>query len=83
LRWKFAPVVDTDKEPNQKVLLKLIELLAERVAKGPVEPVRLSKQQEREIRDRVKMGERASNIAIAYRCDIDTVKWIGQRSREL
>ena len=44
-----------------------------RVARGPVEPFRLTPQQQREIHDRLKMGEPKDRIAHAYGIDVDTI----------
>jgi hypothetical protein len=72
--FEFPIVADTSERPDQQVLLDLITALSGRVAKEPSEPCQLTPQQQREIRDRVKMGEPKDNIARAYNVDVATVR---------
>jgi hypothetical protein len=45
-----------------------------RVAREPVEPFRLTPQQQQEAHARHKMGESKDSIAHAYGIDVDTIR---------
>jgi len=62
------------KEPDQKILLNLIEALVSKVAKGPSEPRQLTPQQLREIRDRVRIGEDKHAVAHYYGVDVAVIR---------
>jgi hypothetical protein len=51
-----------------------------RVAREPVEPFRLTPQQQQEVHARHKMGERAASIATAYGVDVTTVERLARRT---
>jgi hypothetical protein len=72
--FDFPIVTDTSKEPDQRVLLNLIEALASKVARGPSEPRQLTPQQLREIRDRVRIGEDKYAVAHYYGIDVAMVR---------
>jgi hypothetical protein len=72
--YGFQQGANTDKEPDQKVLLELVNILPGYVAKGPSEPRQLTRHQQEEIRGRRKQGEPVDNIARALGVDIDTVR---------
>src|SRR5262245_2699722 len=55
--FEFPNLPNADKEPNQKTLVDLMGRLLDLVAKAPREPSALTDQQEREIRQRLQMGE--------------------------
>jgi hypothetical protein len=85
MRWEcerfsfnFPPGKNASEEPNEQILIGLIDMLLSRVAKGPRKSHQLSEQQEGEIRARLKVGEPQSNIARAYDVDIDTVRQVGR-----
>jgi hypothetical protein len=48
--------------------------LIQRLPKGPSEPLKLSEQQQRKVRDRLKIGESKDRIAHAYGVDVDTIR---------
>jgi DNA-binding NarL/FixJ family response regulator len=50
-----------------------------RVAREPVEPFRLTPQQQREVRARLKKGEPRENIARGYNVDVETIKKLAKR----
>ena len=52
--FDFPPGADTSKEPDERVLISLMNDLVLRVAKGPIEPFRLTPQQRLEISARLK-----------------------------
>ena len=70
----FPIVADTRDEPDQRVLLNLIEILTSKVARGPSAPRVLTAQQLREVRERVRVGEDKSNIARYYGVDVAVVR---------
>ena len=72
--FEFPIVADTSEQPDQRVLLDLIEALVLRAAKGPSEPRLLNPQQLREVRDRIKMGEPKDRIARAYNVDVSVIR---------
>jgi hypothetical protein len=72
--FEFPIVADTSEQPDQRVLLDLIEALVLRVAKGPSTPHQLTLQQLREVRDRIKMGEPKDRIARAYHVDVSVIR---------
>jgi len=72
--FDFPIVADTSEQPDQKVLLNLIAMLTDRVAKGPSEPRQLTPQQLREIRDRVRIGEDKHAVAHYYGIDVAMVR---------
>jgi hypothetical protein len=72
--FEFPIGADVSKQPDQKILLELIEMLIERVAKGPSAAVNLSVQQQREVRERAKMGEPLARVADAYGVDVAVVR---------
>jgi hypothetical protein len=72
--FDFPIVADTSERPDQQVLLDLITALTGRVAKEPSKPCQLTPQQQREVRDRIKMGEPKDKIARAYNVDVATVR---------
>ena len=72
--FDFPIVADTSKEADQQVLLDLMKTLVSWVAKEPSEPCELTPQQQREVRDRIKMGEPKDKIARAYNIDVATVR---------
>lgn len=72
--FEFGNTPNADKEPSQKTLLALMDLLPNLVARAPREPSVLTDHQQREVRDRLKMGEPPANIASYYGVDIDSVK---------
>jgi hypothetical protein len=76
--FEFPLVADTGKEPDQRILIELTELLLDRVAKAPAAPVTLTPQQQREVRARFKEGEPVGNIAREYKVDIATVRELGR-----
>ena len=47
-------------------------------AKGPSEPFRLTPQQQREVRARLKVGEPQDDIARSYSVDVDTIRQLAQ-----
>jgi hypothetical protein len=68
-RIDFPIGKDTSEGPNKQVLLDLITLLVSKVAKiMPSEPTRLSEQQRREIRARLKQGEPKGQYREGLRC---------------
>jgi hypothetical protein len=72
--FEFPIVADTSEQPDQRVLLDLIEALVLRVAKGPSTPHQLTLQQLREVRDRIKIGEPKDAIARAYHVDVSVIR---------
>jgi hypothetical protein len=71
--FDFPRVADTSREPDEKVLIALSAALLLRVAKGPSKPHKLSEQQEREVRARLREGEPRDRIAGAYGVDAATI----------
>jgi hypothetical protein len=74
----FPIMADTRDEPDQRVLLNLIETLASKVARGPSTPHILTAQQEREVRERIRVGEDKSNIARYYGVDVAVIRQLAQ-----
>ena len=72
--FDFPIVADTREQPDQRVLLDLIEALASKVARGPSEPKILSAQQLREVRERVRVGEDKNSIARYYGVDVAVIR---------
>jgi hypothetical protein len=79
--FAFAPGVDISKEPNEQVLTDLLNALKSRVAKGPSAPSRLSPQQQREIRARLKTGESPDSVARGYNVDVATIRHLARLDR--
>ena len=73
-QFDFPVVADTSEQPDQRVILNLINALVSLVAKGPMEPRVLTTQQLREVRDRIKIGEPKEAIARAYNVDVATIR---------
>jgi hypothetical protein len=76
--FDFPVTADTRHEPNERVLIDMIDALLGQVAKGPQVPLRLSEQHEREARVRLKTGEPALRIASSYGVDIDTIRQLAR-----
>ena len=72
--FEFVPGTDPSKGPNDHTLASIYQRLLDLVAKGPSEPVRLSPQQQREVRMRLGVGESKDRIASAYGVDVDTIR---------
>src|SRR5262245_54448333 len=72
--FDFPIAADARERPNQQVLLNIGTALLALVAKGPREERKLSSQQQREIRQRIGMGEPRDNIARAYNVDIAVIR---------
>lgn len=72
--FDFPVAADTRREPDQKVLLEIIELLVKRVAAAPSEPLKLTPQHEIEARARLKTGEPKSRIAAAYGVEVEAIE---------
>ena len=77
--FDFPAVDDTSKQPNQRVLLGLIDLLLPRVMRGPVEPRVLMEHQIAAIKARHKEGEPISALAEAYGCDAEQIRRLTQQ----
>jgi hypothetical protein len=67
-------VADTSEQPDQRVVLNLINALVALVAKGPMQPRVLTPQQLREVYARIKIGESKENIARAYNVDVAVIR---------
>jgi hypothetical protein len=76
--FDFPDTPDASKGPTLRCLLDVMALLVERLATAPSEPVRLSEQQQFEVRMRARSGEPLARIATAYGIDIDTIKTMGR-----
>ena len=72
--FDFPNTPDASKQPNERSLLAIIDMLLERVAKGPQEPVRLTPQRQQEARARLKMGERPERIAAAFGAPVEAIR---------
>ena len=77
--YEFPPGADTSKQPDQTILLSLIELLVDRVAKGPVAPRILSEHQTQAIKMRRAEGEPLADLALAYGIEIEQVRSLVSR----
>jgi hypothetical protein len=76
--FDFPPVADTDKEPDQRILLSLVDILVGLVARAPSEPRQLTPQQMQEIRARRKEGEPADRVARAYGIEVEQVQQLAR-----
>lgn len=72
--FAFSITADVSKEPNERVLIDMAAALLGQVAKGPQEPVRLTSQQQKEVRYRIGIGEPQANLAREYKVDADTIR---------
>ena len=72
--FDFPVVADTREQPDQRVVLNLINALVALVAKGPTQPRVLTPQQLREVHARIKIGEPKENIARAYNVDVAVIR---------
>jgi hypothetical protein len=72
----FQQGADTEFEPDEKVLISLVEALAGRVARAGGRPTGVSLADRRSIRHRRQSGEPADRIAAAYGLSIETVRQI-------
>jgi len=77
----FPVGADTSVEPDQQVLMILVNDLKAIVAKGPSTPQPLSPQLRAAVLARLKVGEPAPRIAEAYRIGIDAVELIRRLAR--
>ena len=77
-KWtvEFRPVqID---EMALRALFKEEGGLIGRLPKAPQEPVRLTQQQQREVRDRLSIGEPKTRIAAAYKVDVATIELLAR-----
>jgi hypothetical protein len=79
--FEFPAGSDLSKEPDEQVLIILMNDLKALVGKAPGEPVRLNAQAQQEIKYRLQTGEPETAIASAYRVDLDTVRWLARAVR--
>ena len=75
----FPPGADTSKEPDEKVLLSLMNGLKLLIAKGPSAPFKLTLRQQEEVHARLKMGEPQARIADAYHVDVGTIRQLARQ----
>jgi hypothetical protein len=76
--FDFPPVADSEREPDQRILLGLVELLVGLVARAPSEPRQLTQQQMQEIRARRREGEPADMVARAYGIEVAQVQQLAR-----
>ena len=72
--FSFPVQPDASQEPTRRTLVDLIGLLTDLVVAGPKTPSVLSEQKQREVRERLKVGEPAHLIAAYYKVDLDTIE---------
>jgi hypothetical protein len=69
---------DLSKGPSDRTLAAITDRLLTLVAKGPQQPVRLSEQHQREVRDRLRIGEPREKLARDYGVPIDTIRQVAR-----
>ena len=72
--YAFPPEADLRKEPNERMLIDILNLLPDRVVKGPRTPRLVPEAQHESVRYRLKTGEPAARIARELGTDADTIK---------
>jgi hypothetical protein len=71
--FAFPVAADLNKEPNERVLIDLLNALVPLVVKGPSAPVAFKPQQLFEIRTRLKQSEPAAQIAKSYNVEPEAI----------
>jgi len=69
---------DLTKGPNDRTLATITDRLLPLVAKGPQVPFTLNEQRQREVRARLRSGERAESIARSYNVDAATIRQVAR-----
>src|SRR5262249_45482054 len=69
---------DVDGEPNDVTLGDLMRELLTLVARGPTAPSTLSPQRRQEVLGRLRQGEPAKSIAMAYGVSADEIKQLAR-----
>jgi hypothetical protein len=77
-RWRVEYHPHVPDEMTLRALLKEDSGLAQRLPKAPSEPVRLTPQQQREVRDRLAIGEPKTQLASAYKVDVATIEQLAR-----
>jgi hypothetical protein len=72
--FDFPITADASKQPNERVLIDMAAALLGRVAKGPSEPTKMTPQQQREIRDRCRIGEPKDKLAREYGVSVAAIQ---------
>jgi hypothetical protein len=82
----FPTGADTSQEPDDQTLVRLLTAKTKQEG-GPVPRVvrvlgersNLTRQQQQEVRERLKQGEPIASIARGYRCDIAAIQTLAGR----